>query len=380
MKTAFAAVALSLLCAAPAPASAQTTLKVRTSCAAQPRCYTSIAGALEAAEADRSGRWITVDIGAGNFREKPTIRRARTRLIGRGVGRTRLHFDAVAEHSAQYDRGRWGTAGSATLTVAADEVLVSGMTIENDFDYLANDARADGDPRKISNSQAVAVTLDTASDRVLFDRVAMLGYQDTLFTRGKRAIVRNSLIAGNVDFIFGNGMLLIEQSEVRTRRRGAATDGEPFASFVTAPSTNARQPVGIVIYRSRLTRERGVADGSVALGRPWHPTTVFADGRYADPAAIGQAVFIDCHMDAHIHPDGWASMPGTARDGTKTAIFRPQDSRFAETRSRGPGARRRDIGISWKGAPDIGSVRRAMAEGVLPRWDLRSSAGKASRD
>lgn len=362
MKTAIAALCLSLLSAAGSPALAKTSLKVRASCAEQARCFATIGAALDEAERDRSDRWITIDVGAGVFREKPTIRRNRIRLIGRGVGRTRLHFDAVAEHAAHYDRGRWGTAGSATLTVAADQVLVSGMTIENDFDYLANDALAEGDPRKISNSQGVAVTLDTASDRVLFDRVAILGYQDTLFTRGKRAIVRNSLIAGNVDFIFGNGMLLIEYSEVRTRRRGAATDGEAFASFVTAPSTNLQQPIGIVIYRSRLTRERGVADGSVALGRPWHPTTVFLDGRYADPAAIGQAVFIDCHMDAHIHPDGWASMPGTARDGTKTAIFRPQDSRFAEIRSRGPGARRRDIGIAWTGAPDIATVRRAMFE------------------
>lgn len=362
MKTAIAALCLSLLSAAGSPALAKTSLKVRASCAEQTRCFTTIGAALDEAERDRSDRWITIDIGAGVFREKPTIRRNRIRLVGRGIGRTRLHFDAVAEHAAHYDRGRWGTAGSATLTVAADQVLVSGMTIENDFDYLANDALADGDPRKISNSQGVAVTLDTASDRVLFDRVAILGYQDTLFTRGKRAIVRKSLIAGNVDFIFGNGMLLIEYSEVRARRRGAATDGEPFASFVTAPSTNLQQPIGIVIYRSRLTREAGVADGSVALGRPWHPTTGFPDGRYADPAAIGQAVFIDCHMDAHIHPDGWASMPGTARDGTKTAIFRPQDSRFAEIRSRGPGARRRDIGIAWTGAPDIATVRRAMFE------------------
>ncbi|MGV3456015.1 pectinesterase family protein [Sphingomonas sp.] len=361
MKTALTALCLSLLCAAGAPALAKPApLKVRASCAEQPRCFTTIGAALEAAEQDRSDRWVTIDVGAGAFREKPTIRRNRIRLIGRGIGRTRLHFDAVAEHAAHYDRGRWGTAGSATLTVAADQVLISGMTIENDFDYLANDALPEGDPRKISNSQAVAVTLDTTSDRVLFDRVALLGYQDTLFTRGKRAIIRNSLIAGNVDFIFGNGTLLIERSEVRTRRRGAATDGEAFASFVTAPSTPISQPIGIVIYRSRLTREAGVADGSVALGRPWHPTTVFPDGRYADPAAIGQAVFIDCHMDAHIHPDGWASMPGTARDGTKTAIFRPQDSRFAEVRSRGPGARRRDIGITWKGAPDIATVRRAM--------------------
>jgi pectinesterase len=360
MKTVVAALALSLAGVAATPALAQAPLKVRASCAAQARCFTSIVAALEAAERDRSGKWVTIDIGAGDFREKPTIRRPRTRLTGRGSAKTRLHFDAVAEHSAPYDRGRWGTAGSATLTVAADEVLISGLTIENSFDYLSNDALPEGDPRKISNSQAVAVTLDTASDRVLFDRVALLGYQDTLFTRGKRAIIRNSLIAGNVDFIFGNGALLIEDSEVRTRRRGATTAGEAFASFVTAPSTKIDQPIGIVIYRSRLTREQGVADGSVALGRPWHPTTVFPDGRYADPAAVGQAVFIDCHMDAHIHPDGWTSMPGTARDGTKTAIFRAQESRFAEIGSYGPGARRRDIGIVWERVPSIAEIRRAM--------------------
>lgn len=358
MKIAFAALSLALVPAVADAAAAR--FEVRKACASRPACFTSIVAALAASERETSARWVTIDVGPGDFREKPTIRRARTRLVGRGSLRTRLRFDAVAEHSAGYDRGSWGTAGSATLTIEADEVLVAGMTIENGFDYLANDALPDGDRRKIANSQAVAVTLNAQSDRVLFDRVAMLGFQDTLFTRGKRAIVRNSLVAGNVDFIFGNGMLLIEGSEVRTRRRGATTDGEPFASFVTAPSTDIRQPMGIVVYRSRLTREAGVADASVALGRPWHPTTVFADGRYADPAAVGQAVFIDCFMDAHIHPDGWASMPGTARDGTKTAIFRPQDSRFAEIRSRGPGARRRDIGIKWSGAPDIKAVRRAM--------------------
>lgn len=360
MKTALAILFLGLSLTGAPDARAGATFQVRQHCGERARCFTSIVAALAAAERDRTDQWVTIDIGPGAFREKPTIRRARTRLVGRGASGTRLHFDAVAEHAAGYDRGRWGTAGSATLTVAADEVRVAGMTIENDFDYLANDALPEGDPRKISNSQAVAVTLDTPSDRVVFDRVALLGYQDTLFTRGKRAIIRNSLIAGNVDFIFGNGALLIQDSEIRTRRRGADTKGEPFASFVTAPSTPISQPIGIVLYRSRLTREAGVADGSVALGRPWHPTTVFPDGRYADPAAIGQAVFIDCTMDAHIHRDGWASMPGTARDGTKTAIFRPQDSRFAEIRSRGPGARRRDIGITWKDVPDIAAVRRAM--------------------
>lgn len=345
------------------------TYHVRTVCRGTRACFTHIQPALDAAAKDASGAWITVDIGEGDFYEKVVVRRPRTRLVGQGTGRTRLHFDAVAEHAGRYDRANWGTPGSATLIVDSDEVDVGRMTVENGFDYLANDALPDGDPRKIGNSQGVAVLLDVHSDRVRFDRVAMVGYQDTLFAHGKRAFVTNSVISGNIDFIFGDGMLLIEHSVIRSRRRAKPAAPGAFASFIVAPSTQITQPVGIVIHRSRLTREPGVEDGSVALGRPWHPTTTFADGRYADPRAIGQASFIDCHMDAHIHPDHWTGMAGTARDGTKSRIFQPSESRFSETGSRGPGARRRDVGVTWATPLDIRAVRRILFDG----WTLRNS-------
>ncbi|WP_242007902.1 pectinesterase family protein [Sphingomonas ginsenosidivorax] len=340
--------------------------RVRTACGAMLGCFTGIQAALDAADRDTSGRWITVDIGAGAFREKVVLRRSRVRLVGSGAARTRLSFDAVAEHAGRYDRAHWGTAGSATLTIDADEVAVTGITIENAFDYLANDALPAGDPRKIGNSQGVAVMLDVHSDRVALDRVAILGYQDTLFTRGKRAVIRGSVIAGNIDFIFGNGTLLIEDSEVRTRRRAVPTPPDGFASFITAPSTQLSQPIGIVVYRSRLTREPGVEDASVALGRPWHPTTTFADGRYADPQAVGQAAFVDCTMDVHIHPDRWTGMAGTARDGTKSRIFLPAESRFAETGSRGPGARR-NRAAEGNTEYDIAHTRKLIFAGWSPK-------------
>lgn len=74
------------------------------------------------------------------------------------------------------------------------------------------------------------------------------------------------------------------------------------------------------------------------LGRPWHPTTQFSDGRYADPNAIGKAVFIHSWMDAHITTDGWYAMGGTAKDGTKIP-FLPEDARFFEYQNTGPGAK-----------------------------------------
>lgn len=330
-------------------------------------CYTSIAAALKAAERDQTGRWITIRIASGTYREKPTVARDRVRLIGSGAARTVLHFDAVAQTAKGYHRAGWGTPGSATLTIDAKDVTVSGLGVENRYDYLANDALAAGDPARIGNPQAAALLLDIHSDRVLLDSVRLIGYQDTLFANGARAVVRSSLIAGNVDFIFGNGQLLIEDSEIRSRRRSSPYTAGEFQSFIAAPSTQLSQRHGIVFYRSRLTREAGVPDGAVGLARPWHPTTTFPDGRYADPRAVGQASFIDCYLGPHIHPDHWAPMNGTSRAGTMTDVFKPQDARFFESRSYGPGAAKRDIGMKWRGEADIRKIRSEMLAGWLDR-------------
>lgn len=322
-------------------------------------CYTAIQPALDAAARDTSSQWITIHIAPGNYAEKPVVTRDRIRLIGSGTERTRLHFSAVAQTAGSYHRAGWGTPGSATLTINAKDVVVSNLTVENTYDYLANDRLRE--PARIRNPQALALLLDIASDRVRLDRVALLGYQDTLFANGGRALVQRSLIAGNIDFIFGNGQLLIEDSEIRSRRRAEPYVAGEFQSFIAAPSTPLSQQLGIVIYRSRLTREEGVPDGAVALARPWHPTTRFSDGRYADPAAVGQALFIDCYMDRHIHPDHWTTMNGTARDGTPTQVFRPQDSRFFEAGSYGPGAKARNTGMTWSPTRDIAQIRNDIA-------------------
>ncbi len=353
---------LALTGCASLPAPSQT-YTVKSDCGAATHCFATIQQAVDAAGKDTSGNWLTIDVAAGDYYEKVTITRPKLTLRGQGTAKTRLHFDAVAQTAGKYHRNNWGTPGSATLTVDAEDVTVEGLTVENTFDYLSNDALPDGDPKKIGNSQGVTLLLDIHSDRVKVLKAVLAGNQDTLFANGKRVFIDDSILSGNIDFIFGNGQVLIEDSEIITRNRAAPLQPGEFHSFITAPSTQLSQPIGIVIYRSKLTREAGVPDASVALGRPWHPTTTFADGRYADPNAVGQASFIDCFMDRHIHPDHWTTMNGTARDGSKTAVFKPQDSRFYETGSHGPGARHNDIGITWIGGTGIDSVRRVFFAG-----------------
>lgn len=301
------------------------------------KTYTSLQAALDAAPT-ANVKPYRIYLSPGDYYEKIVIAKPNIHLIGADKNTTRLHYGAYAGQQSTEPgatKGQiWGTIGSATLIVRAANVQVQQLTIENTFDFLSNDALAQDDAKRIANSQAVALHLDNGSDKFLARDVRLLGYQDTLFVNSGRSWFDQSVIAGNVDFIFGKGNALFTNSEIKTLARGKPSD--PHA-FLVAPSTQIASEYGLTFIDCRLTRDASVPNNSTPLGRPWHPTTQFADGRYADPNAIGKAVFINSWMDAHITIDGWYSMSGTAKDGSRIA-FLPEDSRFFEANSSGPGA------------------------------------------
>lgn len=298
----------------------------------KPGYFNRVQAALDAAPAGAATPF-KIFIQPGDYYEKLVIDKPNIHLIGAGMDKTRILFDAYSGQISEPGK-TWGTRGSGTVIVRAADVQFHDLTIENSFDFVTNDALENDNPQKIRHSQAVALHLDKGSDRVLAREVKLLGYQDTLFVDAGRAWFDRNKIAGNVDFIFGAGNALFTDSEIITRIRGR--DTIPHA-YVTAPSTQIADEYGLTFIRCKLTREPGVPDNSTPLGRPWHPTTDFPDGRYADPNAIGKAVFIDTEMDAHITRDGWYWMGGTTRDGGKEP-FMPDDARFFEYQSHGAGA------------------------------------------
>jgi len=303
-----------------------------------PSAFQTIQAALDAAPEDDATRYRIL-IKAGRYNEKLNINRANLEIKGEGAESTTIYFDAHAANSRGYRADNWGTPGSATVSINSVDVYLGDLTIENTYDFLANDIKqTNNDPSAVADSQAVALLLDTRSDKINVNRVTLKGYQDTLFVHGYRAYFYQSTISGNVDFIFGQGTAVFEKSIIITRPRNSIFAEGEIHSFITAPSTNISREYGLTFLDCTLTSEQGVPDGSITLGRPWHPTTNFPDGRYADPDAIGKAVFIRTFMDSHINVQGWSSMPGTARDGTKSRIFTPEESRFFEYKSTGPGA------------------------------------------
>jgi len=212
---------------------------------------------------------------------------------------------------------RHGTAGSTSVAVFSDEVTLRHLSIVNS---AMDGVRAGhGYPPEVGEGGgAQAVALMTRGDRIELDRVQLWGHQDTFYASRRRegeglsrVWVHDSLIAGDVDFIFGDARLLLERCTVLSRA-GRRTPGE--GGIVLAPSTAANEPIGFIVLDSRFLAEAGLAPGSVWLGRAWDQGVAKGEWRAGPSAPNGLAVVRESRIGAHIHArrEGvWG--PSTAR-------------------------------------------------------------------
>jgi pectinesterase len=302
--------------------------------------YKALGQALNAAPSSASQPW-RIALRKGRYHEKLEITKPNIHLIGESRDTTTLTFDAYAGQTRPGSAATWATAGCATLTVRAPGFAAANVSIENGFDYLANDGKPATDPTRTNDPQGVALMTATGSDRARFDNVRIFGHQDTLFVDAGRNYFKNCHISGGVDFIFGASQTVFEACAIISRPRNKPNI-YPIG-YVTAPSTQIRDKYGLVFLRCKLLKESAlVPANSTALGRPWHPAVNMPDGRYADPTAIGSSVFIECFMDDHITSDAWFSMTGLQKSGPDRTVFLPEDSRFFEYKSTGPGSKIND--------------------------------------
>lgn len=249
---------------------------------------------------------VTLQLEAGEYREKCVLSRPNTTLVGAGADKTRIVWgDGAFEILA--DGMKRGTFRTATLLIDGDSVTMKNLTVEND-----------ASPRE-KVGQAVALYVD-AQDFVCEDCV-LLSYQDTLFTAPlppkevekngfigpkqftprtpQKHTYRRCLIRGDVDFIFGGAAAWFEECEIRSAD-GRVDKSTPFGGYATAASTPEGQQYGYVFHRCRFTGEN-VPDASVYLGRPWRE--------------FAKTVLIDCELGAHIHPEGWCEWAGRGAAG-----------------------------------------------------------------
>ena len=200
----------------------------------------------------------------------------------------------------------YGTLGSATLGIFSNDVQLIRLSVENDA--MQGVQKGIGYPVGAGESGgAQGVALMTQGDRIQLEDVRLIGHQDTLYVRnvpdgfGDRVYVRSSLIAGDVDFIFGNGTLVVDGSTILSRagRRAPGNGGH-----ILAPSTAPDKPLGILVNTSRLVNEAGLPAGTISLGRAWDQGV--AKGAWVkDVSPNGQAVVRDSVLGVHVGP--WAA-------------------------------------------------------------------------
>jgi pectin methylesterase-like acyl-CoA thioesterase len=256
--------------------------------------FRTVQGALDHAMARyRKGAPLTIDIRNGSYEELLFLR-ARDRVTLRGESRSGVIIHATNNegiHSgsgASSAPGAPGIGGGRALFLAEelDLLTLESLTLRNNSE------------RRYSRSgQAEAIYFNSDHGRLVARDASFFSEQDTLQLKGFAWFYR-TLVAGNVDFIWGaNRAALFEQSEIRSI--GDSANPESGGYIVQARTVSAMDP-GFVFIDSVLTHGLGPASNPVPMA-----STYLA--RSPGTATTWDNVsFINCRMDRHIAPRGWA--------------------------------------------------------------------------
>ncbi|WOB24686.1 MULTISPECIES: putative acyl-CoA thioester hydrolase [Xanthomonas] len=154
-----------------------------------------------------------------------------------------------------------GTSNSATLTVRAADFQARHLRVDNNY---VEGTYAD-------NNQA-AVALAVRGDKASFEDVLVTGNQDTLLISATnaanviRAYFKNSTIDGDVDFIFGSGVGVFDNANIRST---GARLGTSRGGYIFAPSTRPGSAYGFLAINSTFVSLSGSPDNQTYLGRAW---------------------------------------------------------------------------------------------------------------
>ncbi|KAF5187777.1 Pectinesterase [Thalictrum thalictroides] len=161
-----------------------------------------------------------------------------------------------------------------------------------------------------------AVALRVQSDRSVFHNCRMEGYQDTLYAQTHRQFYRSCVIAGTVDFIFGDAAAVIQNTMIVVRK---PLDNQQ--NIVTAQGRiDKREKTGLVIHNCRIQADdKLVAVKSTIksyLGRPWKE--------------YSRTIIMESEIGDFIDTGGW--LPWQGDFGLKTLCY-------GEYKNKGGGAK-----------------------------------------
>ncbi|TKY64193.1 Pectinesterase/pectinesterase inhibitor U1 [Spatholobus suberectus] len=277
--------------------------------------FKTVSAAVDAAPLKSSKRFV-IRIKAGVYRENVDVPKKKTNIMFLGDGRTNTIITAsrnVVDGSTTFH--------SATVAVVGGNFLARDITFQN----------------TAGPSKHQAVALRVGGDLSAFFNCDILAYQDTLYVHNNRQFFVNCLIAGTVDFIFGNSAVVFQDCDIHARRPNSGQKNMVTAQGRVDPNQNT----GIVIQKCRIgaTKDLEPVKKSFAtyLGRPWKE--------------YSRTVIMQSTISDVIDPVGWHEWNGNF--ALSTLVYR-------EYQNTGPGAGTSKR-VTWKGFNVITDPAEARA-------------------
>ena len=194
-----------------------------------------------------------------------------------------------------------GTGSSQSPTVAGSPAGGRAVMLVENADMLVLDTLTiDNTTLRSASISGQAETLYFNSDtRLVAKHANFTSEQDTLNLKGW-AWFYDTLVAGNVDFIWGSShAALFENSEIRSVGDSANASSGGYVLQARVPVAT---DIGYVFLDSALTHGPGPGPnhGDVPAGATYLARSPGTTGTWDNVA------FVNCRMDVHVAPAGWA--------------------------------------------------------------------------
>lgn len=233
---------------------------------------------------------------AGESRDGVVVGDVNFESLNAGSGQTSTAPGTALTTSGRVPGHRILGGGRSVLLVEnADLLTLENFTLENP--HVRSSA---------FDNQAEAIYFNTGTTasaaRMVAKQMNFLAQQDTLQLKGYVWVWR-SLVAGNVDFIWGGPMAaLFEESEIRSVLDPASSS----PGFILQARAIAGDK-GFVFLNSTLTAGAGVTQAYLARS-----------GGTTSSTYVDNIAFINTRIGPHILPVGWCVGTGTSRTGAGT--------------------------------------------------------------
>lgn len=240
---------------------------------------------------------VTINVRNGSYEELLYLR-AKDSVTIKGESR-----DGVLIQYTNYDSLNPGTGASEAVSTTGTPAGGRSVMLVEAVDMLTLDTLTlKNTTIRSSSISGQAETIYFNSDaRLVAKNASFVSEQDTLNLKGY-AWFYQSLVAGNVDFIWGGSRAaLFEDSEIRSLGDSANANSGGYVLQARVPNASDK---GFVFLNSRLTH--GPGPGALHSDVPAGATYLARSP--GGTATWDNIAFINCAMDSHVAAAGWAGL------------------------------------------------------------------------